>query len=200
MRLHNWLGSTENGTVNAHLADPEAWQYFCFSPLYSGIDWRPTPQDNIFEMVFVRDPKIMDFQDVFKVFLELQEFATNDLFEKHPSKANHWRHVGRADDILVFSNGKKLMPKVTEELLSAHPALRSALVVGHGRFNAAIILEPNEVIKSHQDSERLIDEVWATVESSNKKAPSHGNLFRPYLMVASPISHSCALLKVSWPV
>ena len=64
------------------------------------------------------------------------------------------------------------MPKVTEELLLGHPALRSALVVGHGRF------------KSHQDSERLIDEVWATVESSNKKAPLHGNLSRPYLMVA----------------
>ena len=77
------------------------------------------------------------------------------------------------------------MPKVTEELLSAHPALRSALVVGHGRFNAAVILEPNEGFKSHQDSERLIDEVWVTVESSNKKAPSHGNLSRPYLMVAS---------------
>lgn len=137
-------------------------------------------------MVFVRNPHISDFQNVFKTFNHLQEFSTKDLFERHPVKPHHWRHVGRIDDVLVFSNGEKLMPRTTEELLAAHPALRSALVVGHGRFNAAAILEPVQFPESGQDSKRLSDEVWRTLVESKETAPSHGRLSRSYLMVALP--------------
>lgn len=137
-------------------------------------------------MVIVRDPKLERFQFVFKVFPQLQEFSPKDLYKKHPTKPHHWRHIGRVDDILVFSNGEKLMPRVTEDLLSAHPAVRSALIVGHGRFNAAAILEPNEIPKSPQGVESLLDDVWKTVMESNKTAPTHGMLSKSHLMIVSP--------------
>ncbi len=136
-------------------------------------------------MVFVRDPKLERFQFVFKVFPELQEFSPKDLYKKHPTKPHHWRHIGRVDDILVFSNGEKLMPRVTEDLLSAHPAIRSALVVGRGRFNAAAILEPNEIRETQEDVESLLEDVWKTVIESNEIAPTHGMLSKSHLMLVS---------------
>ena len=125
-------------------------------------------------MVFVHNPHISAFQNIFKTFDHLQEFSTKDLFEKHPIKQHHWRHVSRADGVLVFSNGEKVMPRTTEELLAAHPALRSVLVVGHGRFNAAAILETVQL------------DVWRTLVKSKESAPSHGKLSRSSLMVVLP--------------
>ena len=186
VRLHNWLGSTENGTVHSHVADADAWEYFCIDPKYNGIDWRATPEKGVFEMVYVRDPNLAQFQDVFKVFDNLEEFSTKDLFRKHPSKPHHWRHEGRVDDILVFSNGEKYMPARTEEMISAHPKLRSALLFGHGRFNAAAILEPRDFPKCNTDAIRLLDSVWPMVEMSNKQAPTHGMLSRSYIILAAP--------------
>ena len=184
--LHNWLGSTETGTVHSYVADEDAWQYFYFDPVYNGIDWRPTPDNDVYEMVFVRDLELERFQFVFKVFPNLQEFSPKDLYKKHPTKPHHWRHIGRVDDILVFSNGEKLMPKVTEDLLSSHPAIRSALVVGRGRFNAAAILEPNEIPKTRQGEKSLLEDVWMTVMESNKIAPTHGMISKSHLMIVSP--------------
>ena len=78
------------------------------------------------------------------------------------------------------------MPRLTEDLLSAHPAIRSALVVGHGRFNAAAILEPHEIPQTQQGVENLLDDVWVNVIESNKMAPTHGMLSKSHIMIVSP--------------
>lgn len=168
------------------MADEDAWQYFYFDPVYNGIDWRPTPEADVYEMVFVRNPTLERFQFVFKVFPKLQEFSPKDLYKKHPTKPHHWRHIGRVDDILVFSNGEKMMPRITEDLLSAHPAIRSALVVGRGRFNAAAILEPNEIPETQLGIKSLLEGLWETVMEANKIAPTHGMLSKSHLMIVSP--------------
>ena len=85
------------------------------------------------------------FQFIFKIFPLLQEYSLKDLCKKHLTKAYHWWHISRVNGIMIFSNGEKLMPRVTEYLLSAHPAIRSALGIGHNCFRAVAIMEPNEL-------------------------------------------------------
>ncbi|KAK4693808.1 hypothetical protein P7C71_g3655, partial [Lecanoromycetidae sp. Uapishka_2] len=144
------------------------------------------PQDIRYLIILVAAIKTgYVFQHVFKVFPELQEFSPRDLYERHPVKPDHWRHIGRVDDILVFSNGEKLMPRKTEELLAKHPAILSALVCGHGRFHAAAILEPREYPRTERDSEILLDEIWEIVQKSNLIVPTHGVLSKSHLMLSS---------------
>ena len=39
---------------------------------------------------------------------EWDAYATNDLVMAHPSKADKWKIVARADDQIILSNGEKV--------------------------------------------------------------------------------------------
>ncbi|WRT66055.1 uncharacterized protein IL334_003007 [Kwoniella shivajii] len=60
-------------------------------------------------------------------------YATGDLYQKHPTKADVWRYVGRGDDVIVLSNGEKATPGPIETILGSSPYLTAALVVGAKR-------------------------------------------------------------------
>jgi acyl-coenzyme A synthetase/AMP-(fatty) acid ligase len=85
--------------------------------------------NGLYEMIVVRDPKLAMFQGMFHTFPELNEISTKDLYQKHPTLPDHWLYRGRADDIIVFSNGEKLNPITMEEKIAEHPDVRSALIV-----------------------------------------------------------------------
>ena len=186
VRVHNWIGSTENGSVHSHIADADAWQYFCFNPLVNGIDWRPTPEKDVFEMVFVRSAKLGVFQDIFKTFPDIDEYATNDLFRKHPTKPHHWIHAGRADDIIVLSNGEKVLPREIESLIGSYPTVKAVIVVGKDRFNIAAIIEPRTITNDQARRKQILDEIWPAIAEANKISPSHSQIAKPYVMLSSP--------------
>lgn len=78
----------------------EDWKYTHLHP-GGGISFRHYA-DDLYELYIVRDPDLEANQPVFKLFPDIQDFRTKDLFSAHPSKPNLWRHRGRADDIIVF--------------------------------------------------------------------------------------------------
>ncbi|KAG1845073.1 hypothetical protein C8R48DRAFT_772657 [Suillus tomentosus] len=48
---------------------------------------------------------------------DVQGYATNDLFVRHPIQKHLWKIVGRADDVIVLSSGEKTVPSQTVSVL-----------------------------------------------------------------------------------
>lgn len=151
-------------------ARPDLWNCFHVNPENTGIRWVSQPgEDDVCELVFVRDDSCTHVnQGVFYTFPELSEYSSSDLFRKHPEVPDHWIYQGRADNVIVLSNGEKLNPVTIEETVAGSELLTGVLVVGAGRFQAAMLLEPVSYPKDETEAQNLIDEVWPLVVKANK--------------------------------
>ncbi|CEI67696.1 hypothetical protein FVEN_g9515 [Fusarium venenatum] len=189
IKLNSMIGSTEAFPYALYLPiDRMLWQYFVFDSDAMGIDWRPCGP-NEYELVICRkDASDPGNQAVFYVFPELSEWYTKDIFRPHPTQKDHWLHVGRADDIIVFSNGEKLNPVSIEAAVSGHPLVKGALVVGQMKFQAALIIEPVDeaVPKDETETRALIDQIWPTIERANSKTVTHGRIIKNLVVIADP--------------
>ncbi|KAH6955734.1 hypothetical protein BKA56DRAFT_625196 [Ilyonectria sp. MPI-CAGE-AT-0026] len=186
-RLINMMGQTETGIAYQLLVDPEDYEYIC-PGRNSGAEFRHC-YDDLYELVMVRKPGLEDWQLAFKTFPDLQELSTNDLFRQHPdpAKSNLWKHQGRKDDVIVFDNGEKLNPVTMEKIIQSHPAVQIAIVIGHGRFQSAVLIEPRDLkLGSVENSPAFIEEIWPTIETANLDCPAHGRLDKGMIIVARP--------------
>lgn len=129
--------------------------------------------DELYEIVIVRDPAIEAYQGVFYNFPDLSEYKTRDLFSKHPTKENLWRHEGRSDDIIVYSSGEKFNPISMESHLGSHPEVKAAVVYGDKKFQSALLIEP---VQPEKSKEALLDELWPTIETANATSPAHARI------------------------
>lgn len=134
----------------------------------------------------MRRNKKPGMQGVFYTFPELDEYHTKDLYKPHPKHPHQWIHCGRADDVIAFSNGEKLNPVTIEQIVGAHPALKRAIVVGQGKFQAGIFLEPLELPKDEAAAQALIDSVWPTIDYMNERTVAHGRIARDYVTLSDP--------------
>jgi thioester reductase-like protein len=159
-----------------------------FDSKVMGAEWRPaTGEPNVFELVVRRQsPRDPANQAVFYTFPELSEWSTKDLYSPHPTLPDHWLYRGRADTVIVFSNGEKLNPVTLEDIIVGHPAVKAALVVGQDKFQPALVLEPFSPCEDDAAAEALINEVWPTVEKANAHTVAHGRLVRWLVMVTQP--------------
>ena len=88
IRLLNQFGASELGLTPNILSlknrDHTDWKYAQFHPDL-GLELRPH-NDDVYELYAVRDPKRHTTQPTFTIFPEAQEYASRDLFIRHPSK------------------------------------------------------------------------------------------------------------------
>jgi thioester reductase-like protein len=180
------LGTTEVGLLASYKGDRNDWEYFNYSPKYNGMEWRPTSDPEVFEQFIVRDDRISEFQGVFKTFPDLKEYATKDLYRKHSTKADYWLYQGRADDIIVFSNGEKLNPLSVEEIITRHPKVAATLVLGQERFQPAALIELRQPAVTNEEKARLLEEIWPLVVHGNKESPSHAQIQKSHIMFSNP--------------
>ncbi|KAJ5650936.1 acetyl-CoA synthetase-like protein [Penicillium longicatenatum] len=187
VHLVNAIGSTEYIYFTYYSQpDPALWAWFIIPTEMIGIDWRPFG-DGTYEQVVVRQNKDHPgLQACFYVFPELDEFSTKDLYRPHPTLANHWTYVGRADDIIVFSTGEKLNPTTIEGAVMGHAGVLGAQVVGTKQFHAALLIEPVQPPETEQDKQRFIDEIWPIVEKVNIETVAHGRISREYIFLSDP--------------
>lgn len=165
----------------------DSWQYFIINTDVLGCQWRKVDgEEDVFEQVIVRKAEDPGLQSVFYAFPDATEYSTKDLFKPHLTLENHWIHVGRADDIIVFSNGEKLNPITIEEIVASHPQVKGALVVGSNRFQAALIIEPVSVQESEAEEKELLDSIWPLVMEANELTVQHGRIDRNHLTLANP--------------
>ncbi|KUI54166.1 Carboxylic acid reductase [Cytospora mali] len=183
----NLIGSTEFAPFPTYARnDPEAWQYFVYNPNVMGCEFRKQGDEDVYEMVVVRQNKHPGLQGIFYTFPELNEWSSRDLYRPHPTKPYHWIYHGRADNIIVFSNGEKLNPVTIEEIVSDHPCLKGALVVGSEKFQAGLIIEPYEDPKNAAEEQALLDSVWPLVERANEETVAHGRISRDMIRLSNP--------------
>ncbi|MCJ1250944.1 hypothetical protein MMC30_008173 [Trapelia coarctata] len=153
------------------LNDDEDWQYLKFSPCMGG-EFCPR-EDNLHELVIVRDPKYEHCQGIFATFPDLKEYAMKDLYSKHPSKPDYWVYQGRTDDVIVVSNAEKLNPVTMEGIIGSHPEVLSALIVGQGYFQSALFIEARQPPTTDADKAKLLESIWPLVERANQGCPDY---------------------------
>jgi thioester reductase-like protein len=168
--------------------DPKLWQYFVFDSKAMGIDWRPRGADEYELVIRRKDPEDPDIQTCFYTFPELSEWSTKDIYQPHPTLEDHWIYKGRADDVIVFSNGEKLNPVSIEATVSGHPLVKGAIVVGQERFQAALILEPTPeaLPKNEEEATAFINDVWPLIEKANSETVAHGRITKNFVTLSDP--------------
>ena len=175
------IGSTEALLICTLLpSGRDEWGYFHWSSV-AGAVMEPAEND-LYELVL--KPKDLQYQTVFHTFPDIQEWRTKDLFRQHSSKPYLWKYSGRRDDIIVLSNGEKFNPVLTEKLIESHPLIKGALVVGQGKFQAGLLVEPEWSQASTQDPSALVDHIWPMVEQANREAPAHARIYQSKIAVA----------------
>ena len=173
-----FYGQTETGPAQALVPLRADWAYLEWHPLY-GAHMEPSV-DDAYEMVLYKDPRLQGIRSLSCNFPDVLEWHTNDLFRAHPIKPNLWQFHGRTDDIIVLSNGEKFNPVPSEAIIAGHSDVAAALIVGQGRFQAALLVEPKHGVKP----ESLVDSIWLTVEQANSQAPGHARITKSMIEVA----------------
>ena len=183
-RLYNFMGSSEMINVPTAIVDREDWEYLKFSPKL-GYQMR-LHSDDLFELVFIRQPHLERFQAIFSTLPNRQEYFTSDLYIKHPTKPGLWKYSGRADDIMALTTGEKINPINMETLIGAHPEVRSVLVVGQARFQTALLVEAREPSLRNKSEEEFIDDLWPIVQKANAQCDTHARVSKDLILLATP--------------
>lgn len=189
VELMNGYGASELGIMNVvHAADRNPltdWRYLNFHPEL-GVEFRHVSGDG-YEAVLVRTPGREAHQFPFSIqaFASQQEYHTNDLMVRHPTKADLWRPSARVDDVIVFLNGEKTNPVSMEQhIIACNPEVTGCLVAGAQRFQAALIIERGG--KPAESRDAIIEELWPNIEQANSSAPAHARIAKSHILFTSP--------------
>lgn len=165
--------------------NPLLWRYFVFRFGEGSCRWlKQDGDDNIYEQIIVRQGKAPGLQPHFYTFPDQSEISTKDLYMPHPELPDHWTYHGRVDDIIVLSNGEKLNPLSIEAIVGRNPLVKGALVVGSGRFQPGLIIEPAVFPANERDMVGLVESVWPTVLEANNGTVAHGRITKDLVTVS----------------
>ncbi|PWY88879.1 acetyl-CoA synthetase-like protein [Aspergillus sclerotioniger CBS 115572] len=112
-------------------------------------------------------------------------YATKDLFEKHPTKANAWRYYARLDDTLVLENGEKANPLVIEGVARNDPNVAEAIAFGANKPRLGLFLVPATSSQCETD-EQLIETIFPAIELCNAELPAYAYISRDMIHVLPP--------------
>lgn len=183
-KLVTMIGSSECGLFpTMQPLTSEDWKYYEWNP-HSGINLQPIGGD-MYELVISKLPS-REFQGIFHTFPELQEYRTKDVFIRHPTKPNKWTYHGRLDDVIVLSNGEKFNPVTAEKVIEGHPLVSRAVITGKGRFQTALLVEPNwDKWNEERSASELVDAIWSVVQQANAISAAYGRVAKSMIGLAS---------------
>lgn len=186
------MGSTEAGAYFLQITGDEDWEYYSFRPAM-GLDFHRLTED-LYEPVFVRQPDLERWQQVFQVYPNQDEFHTGDIFSKHPSRLRAWKYVGRTDDMIPFSHGENLYATGIEEIIGKHPGVSAALVGGQSRPRPYLIVEWKEEWPAESIG---LEQIWPTVERANEQCSDLVKLTPAMVLFTTPEKPLVRTLKGS---
>ena len=140
----------------------------------------------MYDLYIVRDKRLEAFQGIFFTFSELHEYSMKDLFVKHLTKEGWWRSCGRTDDVIVFTDARKLNPTLMEAVIESHSSVRSALLCGHARQQPALLVEPVSFPTTEEEKAGLMCEIWAAAERAMQRGPVSGKLDQDLVLLTVP--------------
>lgn len=174
------LGSTETFNIPELVPQSEdELVYHAFHPSL-GLDF-PEVSEGLCELIFVRKAEAEKHQGAFCTFPDLKEYRMKDLYERHPTKEGLWKYRGRVDDVIVLSNGEKLNPCEAEKIVAAHDEVQSALIVGTGREQPLLVVEPKRRV-----SVDLPLEIADELQRVNSVLPAFGQIHPTHVCMVEP--------------
>ncbi|KAJ7443002.1 putative aminoadipate reductase [Mycena latifolia] len=184
-------GATEFGASNRlkmRQAEIDAgeWAWMHFS---SRVNIRWIPQgDGTFECQFLTVPET--HQVSVENLPDVKGYSTKDLFERHPTKPDLFRIVGRLDDVLIMANGEKTVPGPMEDVMMASPFIIGAVMFGRERNQVGVLIEPNPQYKLDPKDEQQLakfrNSIWPVTEEANEDAPAFGRIYKEMILVTDP--------------
>ncbi|KAF8525682.1 male sterility protein-domain-containing protein [Gautieria morchelliformis] len=180
MKLRNGYGTTETSAISAfvpreHYKD---WEYIECSGLYNvvwlPVDGYPNARHMLLAPSPMGSPAVINHENP-------KGYATNDLWEPHPSVSNMWKFHSRMGNVTVLSNGEKTDNKQIEELLLADKRILYVQVFGAGCPMNGIVLQPRDNSISASD---FLSQIQPTIEHANTIIPKHSRLVRELIIVA----------------
>ncbi|KAJ5569820.1 uncharacterized protein N7459_009250 [Penicillium hispanicum] len=178
-------GSLETGQLQMLMPQQGEWNYLEPNPVEE-CDMQEV-DEGIFEMVLHGDQKFRGQRGLAHTFPDLKEWRTKDLFIPHPTKPGLWRFHSRTDDILVLASSHKVWPVPIENRISGDPHVAGALVVGNGRPEVLLLVEPRSGPQVDRMSKKeFIDAIWPTIAQANAIAPEYGKIRRSRIVLSQP--------------
>ncbi|GMG10790.1 unnamed protein product [Aspergillus oryzae] len=180
------LGSSEMGIISSLVPEGDGnWGYFEWNPAY-GVEMQHRGE-GLYEFVIPRRENSRAIHGIFHTFPDKTEYGSNDLFVQHPSNPTLWKYHGRFDDVIVLSNGEKLNPVTLEKMVECHPKIGRAVLIGQGRFQTSLLVEPHwDEQEKAIDEAAFIDEIWPVVERANETVPNYGRITKTMIKLSSP--------------
>ncbi|KAI1655328.1 acetyl-CoA synthetase-like protein [Daldinia decipiens] len=179
------FGSTEIYPQPELAPAREDWAWHEFNPLVKCEMQEYDITEGTFELVVFADESNKDSSALYHNLPGTKEYRTKDLFIRHPEKTQLFKYYGRRDDIIVLANGEKFNPIPLEVNVQNHPALKGVLVIGNGRTQAALLVEPKEALKEPSRAE-LVKDLWPLVEKSNDLIAGQGRIHHGMILCALP--------------
>ncbi|KAJ6487165.1 putative aminoadipate reductase [Mycena vitilis] len=186
-----WYGATEFGGpcfVKRRKAEQEAceWAWLRFSNRVN-VRWEPQG-DGTFEC------QLLTVQETHQLAVEnlpdVKGYATKDLFERHPTKPDLYKVVGRLDDVLVMANGEKTVPGPMENCMVASPFIAGAVMFGRDHNQVGVLIEPSPQHEVDADDEEQValfkTLIWPVIEKANKNAPAFARIYREMVLLTRP--------------
>lgn len=181
-KVHNLLGSTEMNTLPEFVpASRDEWSYHNFHPSL-GIVFQQR-QDKLHELVIVRHRRWRTEQAIFWTFPHLDEYCSKDLYEQHPDKPNLWAYRGRLDDIIVLSNGEKFSPVEAESIVTGHPDVKSAMMLGNNQAQSALLVELFNPGMDDDHLEACRRSILDRIEQANRTLPQHAQIHESHIKI-----------------
>ncbi|KAJ6545507.1 hypothetical protein B0H19DRAFT_1266933 [Mycena capillaripes] len=188
VNLVSMYGATEFGIptiVTRRQAEVYAgkWAWFRFS---SRVNIRWILQgDGALEGQFLTVPST--HQVAVENLPDVRGYSINDLFERHPTKPDLYRIVGRLDDVLIMANGEKTVPGPMEDIMMASPLIMGAIMFGRERNQVGVLIEPNPHYKVDPNDEESIakyrDQIWPVIEEANESSPAFARIYKEMILV-----------------
>ncbi|KAJ7625710.1 hypothetical protein FB45DRAFT_922118, partial [Roridomyces roridus] len=184
-------GATEFGApsiVKRHQEEKDAgeWAWLRFSDRVH-VRWMPQG-DGTFECQFLTTPET--HQVAVENLPDTKGYSTKDLFERHPTKPDLFKIVGRLDDVLIMANGEKTVPGPMEDVMMSSPYIRGAIMFGRERNQIGVLIEPNPQQKVDPSDEKQLAEyrnlIWPVIQEANENAPSFARIYKEMILVTQP--------------
>ncbi|KAJ7625698.1 putative aminoadipate reductase, partial [Roridomyces roridus] len=183
--------ATEFGTasiIKRHQKEVEAgeWTWLRFSDRVH-VRWMPQG-DGTFECQFLTMPET--HQVAVENLPDTKGYSTKDLFQRHPTKPDLFKIVGRLDDVLIMANGEKTVPGPMEDVMMSSPHIRGAIMFGRERNQIGVLIEPHPQQKVDPSDEKQVAEfrnlIWPVIQEANENAPSFARIYKEMILVTQP--------------
>ncbi|KAL4260475.1 Adenylate-forming Reductase [Pleurotus pulmonarius] len=116
-------------------------------------------------------------------------YATSDLFEKHSTKVDLWKMVGRLDDVIVHATGEKTVPTPMESIIASHPLIQGVVMFGERQTQPGVLIELRDDSRypsTDAELESIRNYLWSTIEEANDIAPAFSRIFKDTMLFVSP--------------